>query len=91
MEPADSSRREYDGLGCDDDMAVIDQVDQTGEPVTILKRGRAVARVVPAASGERFPQDSLVGSVEIVGDVLSPVLPEQAWEALQPRRRPKRR
>jgi prevent-host-death family protein len=68
-------------------LAVVDQVDGTGEPVTILKRGRAVARVVPAASGERFPQDSLAGSVEIVGDVLSPVLPERVWNALQPRRK----
>jgi prevent-host-death family protein len=72
-------------------LAVVDQVDRTGEPVTILKRGRAVARVVPAASGERFPQDSLAGSVEIVGDLLSPVLPERLWDALQPPRRRKRR
>lgn len=72
-------------------LAVVDQVDRTGEPVTILKRGRAVARVVPAASGERYPQDSLAGSVEIVGDVLSPALPEQVWDALRPPRRRKRR
>jgi len=68
-------------------LAVVDQVDRTGEPVTILKRGRAVARVVPAANGERYPQDSLTGTVEILGDVLAPVLPERAWEALQPIRR----
>jgi len=72
-------------------LAVVDQVDRTGEPVTILKRGRAVARVVPAASGERYPQDSLAGSVEIVGDVVAPVLPEQMWDALRPPRRRKRR
>lgn len=70
-------------------LAVIEQVDRTGEPVTILKRGRAVARLVPAAAGERYPQESLAGTVEIVGDVLAPVLPEQAWEAL--RRVPRRR
>ncbi len=72
-------------------LAVVDQVDRTGEPVTILKRGRAVARVVPAASGERFPQDSLAGSVEIVGDVLSPVLPKRMWDALRSPRPRKRR
>ena len=72
-------------------LAVVDQVDRTGEPVTILKRGRAVARVVPAANTDRYPQDSLAGSVEILGDVLSPVLPAGAWEALRPpRRRPRR-
>ena len=72
-------------------LAVVDQVDRMGEPVTILKRGRAVARVVPAASGERYPQDSLAGSVEIVGDVVAPALPEQMWDALQAPRRRKRR
>ena len=72
-------------------LAVVEEVDRTGEPVTILKRGRAVARLVPAASGDRYPQDSLAGTVEIVGDVVSPVLPEQAWEALRPVRRRTRR
>jgi prevent-host-death family protein len=72
-------------------LAVVEQVDRTGEPVTILKRGRAVARLVPAASGHRYPQDSLAGSVEIIGDILSPVLPVQAWEAARPARRRTRR
>ena len=72
-------------------LAVVEQVDRTGEPVTILKRGRPVARLVPAASADRYPQDSLAGSVEILGDVLSPVLPARAWDALQPVRRRARR
>jgi len=71
--------------------AIVEQVGRTGEPVTILKRGQAVARLVPAAGGERYPQDGLAGSVEIVGDVVSPVLPERDWEALRPApRRPRR-
>jgi prevent-host-death family protein len=71
-------------------LAVVDQVDRTGEPVTILKRGRAVARLVPAASDDRYPQDSLAGSVEVLGDILSPALPARAWEAMRPARRRKR-
>lgn len=72
-------------------LAVVEQVDRTGEPVTILKRGRAVARLVPAASGHQYPQETLAGSVEILGDILSPVLPVQAWEAARPARRRTRR
>ncbi len=68
-------------------LAVVDQVDRTGEPVTILKRGRPVARVVPAASSDRYPQDSLAGTVEILGDIVSPVLPPGRWDALRLRRR----
>lgn len=63
-------------------LAILDEVDRTGEPVTILKRGRPVARLVPPASGEgKYPQDSLRGTVKIHGDLLEPILPADAWEA----------
>ena len=69
-------------------LAVLDEVDRTGEPVTILKRGRPVARLVPAApASARFPQDTLAGTVEVRGDILSPVLPASVWTATR-RRRP---
>jgi len=64
-------------------LAILDEVEQTGESVTILKRGRAVARLVPPALGKsEYPQRSLFGTVEILGDVVEPVLPAAAWEAL---------
>lgn len=64
-------------------LAILDEVERTGEPVTILKRGRPVARLVPPARGQgKYPQDSLHGTVEILGDILEPVLPAEAWEAL---------
>lgn len=63
-------------------LAILDEVERTGEPVTILKRGRPVARLVPPASGQgKYPQESLHGTVEILGDILEPVLPAAAWEA----------
>ncbi len=63
-------------------LAVLEEVDRTGEPVTILKRGRPVARLVRATpSPGRYPQDALAGTVEVVGDIIAPVLPPQAWEA----------
>ncbi|MFN8626330.1 MAG: type II toxin-antitoxin system Phd/YefM family antitoxin [Candidatus Binatia bacterium] len=65
-------------------LALLTEVDQTGEPVTILKRGRPVARLVPAApTVGRYPQDSLVGTVEIVGDIVAPVVPATAWKVLR--------
>jgi prevent-host-death family protein len=64
-------------------LSFLDEVEQTGEPVTILKRGRPVARLLPPLqTEEKYPQDSLLGSVEILGDILEPVLPADAWEVL---------
>ena len=63
-------------------LAILDEVEQTGEPVTILKRGRPVARLVPPELGQhKYPQHALFGTVEILGDVVEPVLPASDWEA----------
>jgi len=63
-------------------LAILDEVRRTGEPVTITKHGRPVARVVPAVAEDvAHPQDTLKGTVQILGDVLEPVLPAEAWEA----------
>jgi len=64
-------------------LGIIDRVRDTGEGVVILKRGRPVARLVPIGSGQDlFAQDTLKGTVEVVGDILEPVVDAQAWEAL---------
>ena len=64
-------------------LAILDEVSDTGEAVVILKRGRPVAQLVPPPpSTSRYPQEELRDSVLIKGDVLGPVLPEEAWEAL---------
>jgi len=69
-------------------LAVLDEVDRTGEPVTILKRGRPVARLVPAPrTTARRPQDTLAGTVEILGDILAPAVPASAWKANRRRKR----
>jgi antitoxin (DNA-binding transcriptional repressor) of toxin-antitoxin stability system len=63
-------------------LALFDQVAATGEPIRILKRGKAVAEIVPPTrSHAAFPQRTLRGKGRIVGDVVSPVLPADAWEA----------
>ena len=63
-------------------LAVLDEVKETGEPILVLKRGRPVARLEPpAGGGERSPQDAARGRVEVVGDVIGPVLDPGAWEA----------
>jgi prevent-host-death family protein len=63
-------------------LALLDEVRETGEALVITKRGAPVARLVPVTDDESdYPQAGLAGTVETVGDVVSPVLPSDAWEA----------
>lgn len=63
-------------------LALLDHVSNTGEVITVLKRGKPVAQVVPPVPREgSFPQDALHGSVRILGDVLQPVVEPDEWEA----------
>lgn len=63
-------------------LAILDEVERTGETVTILKRGRAVARLLPPAPAKgRYPQHALFGTVRVVGDIVEPMLPAESWDA----------
>jgi prevent-host-death family protein len=55
-------------------LALLDRVEQTGEPVVVTKRGRPVAEVVPIRSKGR----PLKGSVTVRGDIVGPIL--GAWD-----------
>jgi prevent-host-death family protein len=65
-------------------LAVLEEVRRTGRPVTVTRFGKPVARVVPPepATGKRR-LGAYKGQIEILGDIVSPVLPPEAWEALR--------
>ncbi len=63
---------------------LLDEVVRTGEGLTVTKRGKPVAVLVPAVAcgnDEGYPQQCLKGAFEILGDVVSPTLAPEAWEA----------
>ena len=63
-------------------LAILDKVAQEGESITILKRGKPVAQLVPPTPRlHKFPQQALMGTVSILGDVVSPSLSADEWEA----------
>lgn len=63
-------------------LAVLDEVVQTGESVTILKRGHPVARLVPLPPKQSaYPQHKLQGSGKIIRDIVEPPLPPEVWDA----------
>jgi len=62
-------------------LAILDEIAAGGEVVTILKHGRPVAQLVPPtprATG--FAQEHLLGTVEIIGDVIAPAADPEHWE-----------
>ncbi len=64
-------------------LAVMDDVNATGEPVIITKRGTPVAKVVPVASKKEDLFGFMAGEFKIVGDIESPVVPLDHWEVLK--------
>ena len=62
-------------------LALLEDVAQTGQPLVVTKRGKVLVRVVPSASHGAYPQESLAGSVEILGDVVAPAVPPGLWNA----------
>ena len=68
-------------------LALIDRVRDRGEPITITKRGRVVARLVPAGDEDDRPWMSLRGRGRWTGDPFAPAVDERDLEVL---RRPAR-
>ncbi len=62
---------------------ILDVVSQTGDPITILKRGKPVAQVVRAPQGTQKPWLALAGSGRFEGDPLAPAIGEDEIEALR--------
>jgi prevent-host-death family protein len=56
-------------------LGLIEQVHKTGQPLRITRHGIPVAEVVPAGPERKrkFVGD-MVGTIEILGDIVSPVI-----------------
>jgi prevent-host-death family protein len=54
-------------------LALMDEVERTGESVVITKNGKAVAELSPHKLRKRNARGILKGRVFITGDIISPV------------------
>jgi prevent-host-death family protein len=65
-------------------LELMDRVAERRESFLITKRGKPVAKMGPV---DRAPKDSIFGWLRgkawIKGDILSPVVPPEAWEAVE--------
>ena len=64
-------------------LTVMEDVNKTREPVLITKRGKPVAKLVPADRDGINLIGRLEGIIKIHGDIESPIEPPEAWEALR--------
>jgi prevent-host-death family protein len=60
-------------------LALLDEVQRQRKEIVITKRGKPVAKVVPFKNSPASFIGSMKGTMEISGDIVSPI--EAAWEA----------
>jgi prevent-host-death family protein len=61
----------------------VDMVAATRQPVVITRNGKPVAKLVPANRPTQSLFGCLAGTIEIVGDIESPVQPAKDWKVLR--------
>ena len=64
-------------------LRIMDEVETRREQVVITKKGRPVAKLVPAETPSRKVFGCLEGRLEIVGDIVSPTTDPKDWDALK--------
>lgn len=64
-------------------LALIDRVHDTGQPITITKRGKPVAVLQPLAEEDLKPWLKLRGTVKYYKDPFKPAIDESDIEALK--------
>jgi prevent-host-death family protein len=66
-------------------LSLLEEVSKTRTPLRVTRRGKPIADVVPASAdmAERSWIGSMSDSIEIIGDIVSPVIDIQDIEALK--------
>jgi prevent-host-death family protein len=64
-------------------LAIMDEVQAKRETVVITKRGKPVAKLIPADNASDDIYNFLAGKGAITGDVVSPVIGREEWGELK--------
>jgi prevent-host-death family protein len=66
-------------------LAIIERVRKTKKPVTITRHGKPVAELVPPSPAGKGRDwiGSMEGKIKITGDIVSPVIDLNDFEALR--------
>jgi antitoxin (DNA-binding transcriptional repressor) of toxin-antitoxin stability system len=61
----------------------MDDIQATGEPVIVTKRGKPVVKIIPIKPEKDDIFGFMAGKFKIVGDIESPVVPLSAWKVMK--------
>jgi prevent-host-death family protein len=64
-------------------LTVMNEIQATGEPVIVTKRGKPVVKVIPAEPEKGDILGFMAGEFDIVGDIESPVVPPSHWKIMK--------
>jgi prevent-host-death family protein len=64
-------------------LRVMEDVKKYRAPVLITKKGKPVAKLVPADEPAADVFGCMAGTGKIVGDIEAPVFPAKAWNAVR--------
>jgi prevent-host-death family protein len=62
-------------------LALLDEVERSGQAVIITKHGKPVAELVPHRTTKRNARGILKDKLFVVGDIISPI--DVEWDALK--------
>jgi len=61
----------------------MERVSITREPIVVTKKGKPLVKLIPLDNPEHDVFGCLNDQLEIIGDIESPVVDDQDWEALR--------
>ena len=60
-------------------LALMDEVQRTGQELIVTKHGKAVVKIVPAQSAVPSAYGCMAGTVRVLGDIVGPS--PELWES----------
>ena len=64
-------------------LKIMNEIQATGEPVIVTKRGKPVVKILPADPEKGSIFGFMAGKFDIVGDIESPVVPLSDWKIMK--------
>src|SRR5260370_24108398 len=61
-------------------LKLIDEVAETGKPITVTKRGKAKVQIVAVREKPKTLIGATKGTFEIVGDIVGPIIGPEEWD-----------
>jgi prevent-host-death family protein len=64
-------------------LSIMNDIQATGEPVIVTKRGKPVVKVIPAEPEKSDILGFMAEKGKIIGDIESPVVPLKDWKIMK--------